>query len=107
MDLVQLTIQIGIVVTLSAVDYDRVAAQQWVIFNKYLFCGKLGVFLHHYIMGPRPADVPEDYVLDHANRQKHDVSRPNLRWVTRSFNNWNRIFTPSLTKAYLYTREGR
>jgi hypothetical protein len=36
----------------------------------------------------RPCDVPEDWVIDHKNRNKLDNTRENLRWVSRSFNAW-------------------
>jgi hypothetical protein len=30
-------------------------------------------------MGPRPNDVPADWVIDHKNRNKLDNTRENLR----------------------------
>jgi hypothetical protein len=36
-------------------------------------------------------DVPEDWVIDHKNRNKLDNTRENLRWVSRSFNAWNAV----------------
>ena len=100
MDLVTITQANGIQIVVSAIDVDRVAPYKWYVLGQYLFCQKLQVFLHHHIIGARPSDVPEDYVVDHANRQKFDVSRPNLRWVTCSFNVWNRDTPRSSTNPY-------
>ena len=90
MDTVALKIQDGTEVTISAVDYDRMSKHKWTFFKKYPYAADIGCFLHHYIIGARPTDVPEEYVVDHANRNKTDASIPNLRWVSPSFNSWNR-----------------
>ena len=49
--------------------------------------------MHIFVMGDRPADVPEDWVIDHANRNKLDNRRCNLRWVPISWNMWNAPIT--------------
>lgn len=46
--------------------------------------------LHQAILLPSPEDILERRVIDHANRNRLDNRRSNLRWVSRSFNNWNR-----------------
>jgi hypothetical protein len=57
------------------------------VFDKYAYVGT--VSLQNVIMGPRPNDVPADWVIDHKNRNKLDNTRENLRWVSKSFNSWN------------------
>lgn len=47
--------------------------------------------VHSIIMGPRPDDVPKDWVIDHADRDKLNNTRENLRWVSRSFNIFNQV----------------
>lgn len=102
MDTTRLDIGSGVIITLSSVDYERVNQYKWHIWNGYPFSNELRCYLHHFVSGPRPRDVPEDYVLDHANRNEHDVSQPNLRWVSRSFNSWNRKHKS--TEGYLGVR---
>lgn len=72
----------------SSQDYDRVAALTWNLWGPYP-CSKVGP-LHHFIIGERPVDVPQTWVRDHINRVKRDATRSNLRWVSPSFNNWNK-----------------
>ena len=60
----------------------------WYIWNGYPVTPKIGK-LHLFVMGPRSSSIPEDWVVDHKNRNKLDASRQNLRWVSRSFNNWS------------------
>jgi hypothetical protein len=40
-------------------------------------------------MGPRPDNVPEDWVIDHIDRDRFNNTRENLRWVSPSFNAFN------------------
>jgi hypothetical protein len=58
-----------------------------------LITGKLRMAFDYVYMGSKslpsigsPCDVPEDWVIDHKNRNKLDNTRENLRWVSRSFN---------------------
>lgn len=95
MDTVQLTIADGSVVTISADDHDRVIDHKWRLRGGYPFCKALNMSLHAFIIGQRPSHIPENYVIDHGNRNKFDASHPNLRWVTPAFNMWNRVFVTS------------
>lgn len=70
-------------------DYHRVSQYEWRLRSGYSNSSKVGA-LPSFIIGERPDNVPEDYVIDHANRDKLDNTRSNLRWVSRSFNAWNK-----------------
>lgn len=94
MQTVQIPIEGGVFVTVSAEDESRVAQHRWHCWGKYPRCPALNMSLHHFILGQRPDDVPEDFVADHANRNTMDASRPNLRWVSVSFNMWNHAAKP-------------
>jgi hypothetical protein len=72
----------------SECDRVSVGKYTWYMRGEYPNSCKVGT-LHVFIMGDRPSDVPEDYVIDHANRNKLDSTRGNLRWVSESFNHWN------------------
>lgn len=89
-------------VILSEEDVDKVMQHSWGMWGPYPYCKKLGLKLHQYIMGPRPTDLPDNYIIDHINRVKVDASRENLRWVSPSFNAWN-VITASRT-GYLGVR---
>ena len=45
--------------------------------------------MHRLVIGARPDGIPEDYVVDHIDRNKRNNRRANLRWVSTSFNIWN------------------
>jgi hypothetical protein len=45
--------------------------------------------LHAFILGKRPDHIPEDWVIDHKDRDKLNNCRENLRWVSPAFNAWN------------------
>jgi hypothetical protein len=47
------------------------------------------VSVHSVVMGPRPDNVPEDWVIDHIDRDRFNNTRENLRWVSPSFNAFN------------------
>lgn len=81
---------VGAVVTVSEEDAKRVAQYRWRYWGRYLYCKALALHLHHFIIGTRPEDVPADYVVDHVDRDRLNVSRSNLRWVDKSFNQWNK-----------------
>lgn len=74
-------------VTVSLEDYDWVVKCTWYL-NDYARDGQYRK-LHIIIMGERPADIPADYVIDHADRNKLNNARGNLRWVSQQFNTWN------------------
>ena len=75
-------------VIISQADYDRVIEHRWYLWDGYVHNKKLG-YLHVFIIGKRPDDVPESFVIDHKNRKPLDNSQPNLRFVSKSFNSWN------------------
>jgi hypothetical protein len=79
-------------VVVSKRDVERVRKYKWVIWGEsgYPHCKAAGGSLHHLIIGERPSNVPEDWVVDHANGNKFDATRMNLRWVSPRFNAWNR-----------------
>ncbi len=95
MDTVEITISSGDVITVSDVDYDRVIQYRWHMWGDYPFSVELHMTLHKFILGLRPADVPANYVVDHVNRKTKNSSRPNLRWVSPSFNVYNRVVITS------------
>ena len=74
---------------ISRCDYDIILKQHWSIRSHYLFSPELAISMHQLIIGPRPDDVPDDWVIDHIDRNKNRNSRSNLRWVSRDFNSWN------------------
>lgn len=74
--------------TVSAEDYDWVVKQTWYL-GEYYAKNSKAEKLHILIMGDRPADTPADYVIDHADRNKLNNARTNLRFVSQQFNAWN------------------
>jgi hypothetical protein len=74
--------------TISSSDAGKLTERLRLVFN-YAYCGSVTV--HSIIMGPRPEDVPEDWLIDHADRNKLNNVRSNLRWVSPSFNRWNSV----------------
>lgn len=72
----------------SPEDEERVRALKWGFWGGYAHSPNVGT-MHATVMGDRPADVPEDYVIDHRDRVKLNNTRENLRWVPESFNIWN------------------
>lgn len=83
-------------VLVSKQDLKRVEKYQWGMWGSYPH-GKVQGTLHHLIIGSRPSNVPEDWVVDHINGDKLDASRSNLRWVSPRFNAWNK-HVPGSTK---------
>lgn len=83
----------------SACDAERVLVHEWCTFGEatYPYKGNFEL-LHHFIIGPRPVDVPEDWVVDHMNGNKLDARRWNLRWTTVRFNIWSRHVPNSSSK---------
>ena len=75
-------------VIISKIDYERVIQHKWYMWDGYVHNNKVG-YLHTFIMGGRPEKIPDSYVIDHKNREPLNNSRPNLRYVSKSFNSWN------------------
>jgi HNH endonuclease len=71
----------------SKCDEALVKEHKWRIWNGY--ANEKSTTMHSLVMGERPDDVPEDWVIDHADRNKLNNTRSNLRWVPESFNAWN------------------
>jgi hypothetical protein len=74
----------------DARDLARVSQYNWGKRVHYVCSADVGTTLHQFIMGPRPAHIPDDYVIDHKLRDMLDNRRSMLRWVSISFNAWNR-----------------
>jgi hypothetical protein len=96
------TIKIGIknpvYAIISKCDEELISGSLRYVFDKYAYMGTES--LQSVIMGPRPDDVPEDWVIDHKNRNKLDNTHENLRWVSKSFNSWNCVRKdPRLTEG--------
>lgn len=81
----------GGIAKVSAVDFERVSEHRWSLYggpDGYAYGSKF-VKMHKFIIGERPDNVPENWVIDHKDRDKLNNSRSNLRWVSQSFNTWN------------------
>lgn len=72
--------------TISRCDQGKITDRIRQVFN-YAYMGSIP--LHSIIIGPRPEDVPEDWVIDHIDRNKLNNVCSNLRWVSHVFNCWN------------------
>jgi hypothetical protein len=84
-----ITIQAGMKqTTISKSDLTLITGKLRMAFD-YVYMGSKS--LPSVLLGERPCDVPEDWVIDHKNRNKLDNTRENLRWVSRSFNAWNAV----------------
>lgn len=81
-------------------DVERVRKHKWVFWGDsgYPHCKAAGGGLHLFIIGERPSNVPEDWVVDHANGDRMDARMTNLRWVSPRFNAWNKKESKSSTK---------
>lgn len=82
----------------SPEDAERVSKCNLYMFDGYVFiAGKdknnkdFKMTLHKYMIGDRPPDVPEEWIIDHKNHDNMDNTRENLRWASLSFNAWNKI----------------
>ena len=82
----------GKVVQISECDYERVSKHRWRFWFEYAGCQSLGMQLHQFIIGPKPADIPDDYVVDHVDGNKSNNTLNNLRYVSRAFNSFNRQY---------------
>lgn len=79
----------GIVALVSKCDEQKASEYTWYIWNGYANANAVGA-LSYLIIGDRPADVPSDWVVDHIDNNKLNNCRSNLRWVSESFNAWNK-----------------
>lgn len=78
----------GLIAKVSAVDFKRASEHRWKLLNEYAIAKDNG-YMHQFILGKRPDDIPDDFVIDHKDRNKLNNSRSNLRWVSQSFNTWH------------------
>lgn len=93
-------------IIVSKEDYEQVSKYNWTLWNGYPYNSGIG-YLHYFIMGERPSDVPDDYVIDHKDRKPLNAARPNLRHVSKSFNSWNKAVKPDASsrfKGVLYNK---
>ena len=75
-------------VLIDATDFEAFSRIKWTLWSGYAGHPKVGK-MHRLVIGPRPGGIPEDYVVDHIDRNKRNNRRANLRWVSTSFNTWN------------------
>lgn len=87
-DIVTIQLCNGEETIISKCDYARVMQHRWRDWGGYATNAQIGS-LHSFIIGPRPEDIPQHWVIDHIDRNKMHNSRPNLRWVCKGFNIWN------------------
>lgn len=89
-DVVTMRISYKYTMTISRGDVSKITGEL-AMFFMYAYTGVRGrkVSVHSIVMGPRPHGVPENWLIDHADRNKLNNTRGNLRWVSPSFNNWN------------------
>lgn len=72
----------------SSCDRARLAVHTWSLLSGYAYnfvCG----YMHQVVIGPRPASVPDDWIVDHADGDGMNNTRGNLRWTSMSFNAFN------------------
>jgi hypothetical protein len=79
-------------ITISRGDESKLTGKLKMCYN-YAYAGPpdARASVYSIIMGPRPAHVPKEWIIDHADRNKSNNTRGNLRWVSPSFNAWNRV----------------
>ena len=58
---------------ISACDYERVMKYEWYVWH-YLLSKELDMSLHHFIIGARLADIPEDYELADSSNQLEQLA---------------------------------
>ena len=76
-------------------DIEKCKNIKWHIVNKYTYSDKLG-YLHHLILGKPPTG----FEIDHANGNKLDNRKINLRFCTSSQNNYNQKLRTDNTSGY-------
>lgn len=74
----------------SVVDFNKVSEHKWRLLGEYAVSVKL-LKMHQFVIGERPDDIPDDWVIDHKDRDKLNNCQSNLRWVSQSFNCWNTL----------------
>lgn len=91
-------------------------AQYWQDLSRYRWsCYKDGywkstnrIYLHRLILALNLIhSSPEKPYTDHINRDKNDNRVQNLRWVTPSESNYNRVMPNSTGSTFVYKIEGR
>jgi hypothetical protein len=80
-------------ITISHGDESKLTGKLTMCFGRYAYVGPPDsrAAVHSIIMGERPAHLPDNWVIDHADRNKKNNTQGNLRWVSPSFNAWNRV----------------
>jgi hypothetical protein len=96
----------GMCAIVATCDIERVKQHTWDLIGRYVVNRKVGT-LHAFIMGERPSDIPENYVIDHKFRNRLDNRRHMLQWVSGSYNRWNREITGSSVYHGVYWQSGR
>lgn len=81
-------------VLIDSADFEEFSKVKWTLWSGYAVHPKVGR-MHRLVIGARPDGIPEDYVVDHIDRNKRNNRRANLRWVSTSFNTWNIIVKSS------------
>jgi hypothetical protein len=77
----------GRIFYVSPEDLERVLARRWVVnSNGYASTDGNRLYLHHFILGPRPPGL----IADHKDRDRVHNCRGNLHYVTYGYNNHNR-----------------
>ena len=75
-------------VFIDSADFEAFSKVKWTLWSGYAVHPKVGK-MHRLVIGARLDGIPEDYVVDHIDRNKRNNRRANLRWVSTSFNIWN------------------
>ena len=73
---------------IDSADFEAFTKVKLTLWSGYAVHPKVGR-MHRLVIGARPDGIPEDYVVDHIDRNKRNNRRANLRWVSTSFNIWN------------------
>lgn len=81
-------------VLIDSADFEAFTKVKWTLWSGYAVHPKVGR-MHRLVIGARPDGIPEDYVVDHIDRNKRNNRRANLRWVSPSFNSWNVVVKSS------------
>lgn len=92
----------------SAGDLGKVIGYRWSPWGAYAKSQARGGpgMMHSLIMGDRPDGIPDDWVIDHKNRDTFDNRRDNLFWVSTSWNGWNREITGISKYKGVFPAEG-